>query len=86
MGSTSYFNSLVACVCKAGLCKTACGGSGDYCTNPPNVATQGCNTCLNQYFAVGAACDSSPGTAIGNGCAADSECTGYLNCANGCPP
>jgi hypothetical protein len=72
-------------VCTAGRCKSACGGTGDYCNAAPNVVTNSCNNCLTTYFATGAACDNGPGTALDSQCQANAECAAYNTCANGCP-
>jgi hypothetical protein len=84
-GSTFYFNSIVSCVCTASMCQSACGDSGDYCNAPPNVTTQACDDCINQYTAAGAACDTTNGSSIASACAANSDCAGYISCSDGCP-
>jgi len=82
-GPTTLFNAIQSCVCgDGGGCASVC--ATEYCQMAGKVSSMNdpCETCVNNQLVpdAGGPC----ATPVNNACQADSSCTAYLTCAQGC--
>jgi len=80
-GIQNLVTIIQSCVCGSGNpCNHQC--SSEYCVDGTVlVSGDSCDTCLSNALGTGGQCESQVNTQ----CAADSDCSAYLGCANQCP-